>query len=99
MRFVTPLVVVCLLSSELLAADRNDAALWRPRLPTPAIVALDSPADREFTAEVRASASARDWNASISNDLKTWACEIASATYSKINRGTDPGWQVRIRVP
>jgi hypothetical protein len=99
MRFVASVVVLCLLSSQLRAADRNDAALWRPRLPTPAIVALDSPANREFTAELRASASATDWSASISNDLTTWNCEIASATYTKINRNTEPGWRIKVRLP
>lgn len=81
------------------SAVANDAALWRPRLATPALVALDSEADRQFTAEVRASVSAHDWRASIANDLKTWPCRIVSATYSNINHGTEPGWRVRIRVP
>jgi hypothetical protein len=81
------------------AAGANDDALWRPRLVTPAIVALDSTANREFTAEVRASASANNWQASIANDLKTWPCQIVASTYSTINRGTEPGWQVRISVP
>jgi hypothetical protein len=81
------------------AAGTNDAALWRPRLVTPAIVALDGEADRQFTAEVRASASAKDWGASIANDLKTWPCQVVASVYSKINRGTEPGWQVKISVP
>jgi hypothetical protein len=77
----------------------DNEALWRPRLATPAIVALDSSADRQFTAEVKASPSAKDWRATIANDLKSWPCEIISATYSKINRGTEPGWQIKIGVP
>ena len=70
------------------AVGTNDDALWRPRLVTPAMVALDSPANREFTAEVRAAASANNWQASIANDLKTWPCQIVAAMYSTINRGT-----------
>jgi hypothetical protein len=81
------------------AATTNSAALWRPRLVTPAIVALDNSADRQFTAEVRASTSANNWRASIANDLKTWPCQIVSSAYSTINRGTEPGWQIKIRVP
>jgi hypothetical protein len=81
------------------AATRNDAALWRPRLPTPAIVALDTPANREFTAEVRATPAAGDWKVTIANDLKTWTCPVVSATFATINRGTEPGWQIKARVP
>jgi hypothetical protein len=81
------------------AADRKDDALWRPRLPTPALVALDTPANREFSAELRAPAKAHDWNVSLANDLKTWPCRIVSATYSTINRGTEPGWQIKVAVP
>jgi len=81
------------------AANINDDALWRPRLVTPAIVALDSAVNRQFLAEVRASASATHWRASLANDLKTWPCEIVASTYSTINRGTEPGWQVKISVP
>jgi hypothetical protein len=81
------------------AATNNDAALWRPRFATPAIVALDSEADRQFVAEVKAPASAHDWSASIANDLKTWPCRVFSATYAKINNATEPGWRVNISVP
>src|SRR5690242_4186958 len=81
------------------AAHRNDGAMWRPRLATPAIVALDTPADREFTAEVRASAAAHGWAATIANDLNSWPCQVVSATHSAINRGTEPGWRVKVRVP
>jgi hypothetical protein len=81
------------------AVTTNDAALWRPRLVTPALVALDDATNRQFTAEVRASASAHNWSASIANDLKTWPCQIVSASYSKINRDTEPGWKLKISVP
>jgi hypothetical protein len=81
------------------AAATNDAAIWRPRFATPAIVALDNAAEREFTAEVKASPSARQWGAAIANDLNTWSCRIVSAKYGKINRGTEPGWQVKVSVP
>ncbi|HEX3626323.1 MAG TPA: hypothetical protein VH280_12950 [Verrucomicrobiae bacterium] len=77
----------------------DNAALWRPRLATPSIVALDSPADRIFTAEVKASPKARGWSASIANDLKTWPCEIISATYAAIDNDSEPGWQIKVRVP
>ena len=99
------LSLVCLCSlaittlCPLQAATTNDAALWRPRLVTPAIVALDGAASRQFTAEVRASASANNWRASIANDLKTWPCQIVASAYSTINRGTEPGWQIKISVP
>jgi hypothetical protein len=79
--------------------SEKDAALWRPRLATPAIVALDNEVDRLFTAEVKASPSANGWSATIANDLKTWPCKIVSAAYSKINNGTEPGWRVEISVP
>jgi hypothetical protein len=81
------------------AVTTNDAALWRPRFATPAMVALDTAGNRQFTAEVKASAAASHWSAAIANDLKTWPCPIASATYSTINRGTEPGWQVKVSVP
>lgn len=81
------------------AAQTNNAALWRPRLVTPAIVSLDNAADRQFVAEVRASSSAKEWSASIANDLRRWPCEIVSASYSKINNASEPGWQVKISVP
>lgn len=81
------------------AATQEDGALWRPRFATPAIVALDSPAHREFTAEVKASASATGWSLVVSNDLRAWSCEVVSATYSMINNGTEPGWQIKGRVP
>jgi hypothetical protein len=87
------------LSARVEAASKSDAALWRPRFATPALVALDSTADRQFNAEVRASAAAHDWSAAIANDLKTWRCQVVSATYSKINNGTEPGWQIRLSVP
>ncbi|HTV41747.1 MAG TPA: metallophosphoesterase [Candidatus Sulfotelmatobacter sp.] len=80
-------------------AVSDDAALWRPRFATPAIVALDSPVDRTFTAEVKAPPSARDWSASIANDLKSWPCEIVSATYAAIDNDSEQGWQIKIRVP
>jgi hypothetical protein len=81
------------------AAANNDDALWRPRFATPAIVALDSVADRELTAEIKASPAANGWSATIANDLKSWPCQVVSATYAKINRGTEPGWQIKISVP
>jgi hypothetical protein len=86
-------------SRVLAAPNQNDGALWRPRLPTPAIVALDTASNRAFTAEIQASANAVDWKAELANDLKTWPCQIESATYSTIDRGTEPGWQIRVRVP
>lgn len=76
-----------------------DGALWRPRFATPAILALDSETNRQFTAELRAPQSARHWTAKISNDLRSWPCRVISATHGKINRDTEPGWQVRITVP
>jgi hypothetical protein len=81
------------------ASTNNTAALWRPRFATPAIAALDSAADRQFTAESRASSLATGWSASIGNDLKTWPCTIDSATYATINNGSEPGWQVKISIP
>ncbi len=77
----------------------NNAALWRPRFATPAIVALDSAGNREFTAEIKGSRSAKNWRASIANDLKSWTCKIESTKFSSINRRTEPGWQVKISVP
>ncbi len=81
------------------AATEKDGAVWRPRFATPSIVALDSPANRLFTVEVRASASASQWSLTISNDLRAWSCPVLAATYSTINRGTEPGWQIRASVP
>ena len=78
---------------------RDNAALWRPRLATPVIVALDSTADRTFTAEINASGSAGDWCASVANDLKMWPCEIVSAAYATIDNDSKPGWRIQIRVP
>lgn len=99
----TKLFLLCFLAAAFgwpaEAAMTNDAALWRPRLATPAIVALDNETNRQFRAEVKASASARDWSASIANDLKAWPCQIVSAEYSTINRGTEPGWRIMTRVP
>ena len=81
------------------AAETDNAALWRPRFATPAIVALDTASDRQFVAEVRGSASANHWTAAIANDLRSWPCQVVSASYSTINRGTEPGWQVKLSVP
>lgn len=81
------------------AATSNNGALWRPRFATPAIVALDTAANRQFTAEVRASAAATGWSMILSNDLRAWTCQILSATYSTINRGTESGWQIKASVP
>jgi hypothetical protein len=99
-------LLACVILLGLLAAARSsaaaasdDAALWRPRFATPAIVALDSAADRQFIAEVKASPAATGWTATIANDLKTWPCQIVSANYGKINNGTEPGWQVTLSVP
>jgi hypothetical protein len=81
------------------ALDRNDGALWRPRFAQPAIVALDSPANRQFTAEVKDPSTATGWSVTISNDLRAWECPVVSAVYSQINRATEPGWQVKASVP
>ena len=81
------------------AVNTNDAALWRPRFATPAIVALDDSESRQIIAEVEASPAAKNWNASIANDLKTWPCRVVSADYSTIDCGTRPGWQVKVAVP
>lgn len=78
---------------------QNNAALWRPRFVTPAIVALDGDPDRQLTAEVEASPAAHNWSAAINNDLKRWPCKIVSATYATINNNSEPGWQIRISVP
>ena len=97
--FVPVLVAIqTSLAGDAFAAVADDA-LWRPRLATPAIVALDTPANREFTAEVRASPAAHDWTASIANDLKRWPCRVISADFSRINRRTEPGWLIKISVP
>ena len=85
--------------SGALALANNDNALWRPRFVTPAIVALDSAAHRQFLAEVRAPASARGWSLTLSNDLRAWPCQVLSATHATINRGTEPGWQIKASVP
>src|SRR5438270_3831207 len=85
------LAIALLLSATLpiKAATADNSALWRPRFATPAIVALDSAANREFTAEVRGSSSAKKWKATLVNDLRSWPCRIVSATYAKINRDTE----------
>ena len=91
------MAVVCLTRAA--TTVQNDAALWRPRYATPAIVALDNATNREFIAEVKAPPSASDWRATLANDLRSWPCRVVSATYAKINRDTEPGWQVKISVP
>lgn len=98
-RALTLGLLVSWLAVQAHAAGTNNDALWRPRLVTPAIVALDSAANRQFIAEVKVSNTASNWHASVANDLKAWPCEIVAPVYSKINRGTEPGWQVRISVP
>jgi hypothetical protein len=92
------IAVVCLTRATTPAVQDN-AALWRPRFATPAILALDSATNREFTAEIKAVPTASRWSASLTNDLRSWPCQIVSATYAKINRDTEPGWQIKIRVP
>lgn len=87
------------INSKTLSPKEDDSALWRPRFATPAIVALDSAADRQFIAEVEASPSAHNWSASITNDLRKWPCKILSATYAKINNDSEPGWRIKIGVP
>ena len=81
------------------AANCDNAALWRPRFVTPAIVALDSATDRQFVAEIKATPSAAGWSATIANDLKSWPCQVVSAAYAKINNLSEPGWQIKISVP
>ncbi|HWH68320.1 MAG TPA: hypothetical protein VNT26_03005, partial [Candidatus Sulfotelmatobacter sp.] len=78
---------------------QEDSALWRPRFATPVIVALDTATNRQFTAEVKASAAATGWSVTVSNDLKAWTCPVVSATYATINRGTEPGWLIKAVVP
>lgn len=80
-------------------AAMDNASLWRPRFATPAIVALDGTANREFVAEVKASPAAKNWTARLANDLKSWPCQIESATCARINNDTEPGWRVKISVP
>lgn len=81
------------------AGTQNNAALWRPRFVNPAFVALDHKVDREFTIEMKGLAQARDWKVSVFNDFQVWNCELVSATFSRINRDTEPGWSVRARIP
>jgi hypothetical protein len=95
--FASTLLFATAFSAE--AVTQNDQALWRPRFATPAIVALDTAANREFIAEVKAPASAKKWQASLANDLRTWPCKIVSATYAKINRDTESGWRIKVAVP
>jgi hypothetical protein len=96
---VAGLIAMAVSSKPRLVTRREDSALWRPRLATPAIVALDSTNDREFTAEIKASPAASDWKAELANDFRTWPCEIVSATYATINNNSEPGWRVKISVP
>jgi hypothetical protein len=95
------ILLCCLLgrTQQASAVTNDDAAVWRPRFATPAIVALDNPANRQFTAEVRAPASVGGWSLVISNDLRAWTCPVVSTVYSTINRGTEPGWRVKAMVP
>jgi hypothetical protein len=99
MRIARFLLVAACLGCPAQAATRNDDALWRPRFATPAIVALDSTTNREFTAEVLASAHAKGWTVTISNDLRAWDCPVVSSQYAKANRGTQPGWLIKASVP
>jgi hypothetical protein len=98
-RLLICLAIVSLFSPAALAVERRDQALWRPRLPTPAFVALDSQQGREFIAEVRGPANAGQWRATVANDLQSWDCQVVAARFAKINRETEPGWQLRLRVP
>jgi hypothetical protein len=81
------------------AAITNDSALWRPRFATPALVALDTAANRQFTVEVKAAPEAAGWSVTLSNDLKAWSCPVVSATWSTINLETEPGWRIKALVP
>lgn len=96
--FIILTLIAAALSSDAKTVATNNAALWWPRFATPAIVALDDASNRQFTAEIKAASSAKDWSASIANDLKSWSCQIVSAKYSSINRSTESGWQLKIRV-
>jgi hypothetical protein len=93
------LCVLSLLAACASGASRNDASLWRPRFATPAIVALDNVTNREFMAEFRASRKASGWSVTISNDLRSWTCPVVAAAYSRINRETERGWQIKACVP
>lgn len=92
-------LVVMELAAFSAAAAQNNQALWFPRMATPALVALDTAGHREFVAEVRGLESTRGWKASLANDLTSWQCQVVSAVYARINRGTEPGWRVTVRVP
>jgi hypothetical protein len=93
------MVGLLILATSSKAININDGALWRPRFVTPSIVALDNVTNRQFVAEVKASPSADQWSAVIANDLKAWPCDVTSAAYAMINRGTEPGWQISLSIP
>jgi hypothetical protein len=77
----------------------NDAAIWRPRMVTPAIVALNSGLNRQFKIEFRAPESNKRFSITLANDLQSWPCQVVSAVYNTIDRGTEPGWQIAAEVP
>lgn len=96
---LTTILLLAALSDLACAATRNDTALWRPRFATPAIVALDTATNRQFTAELHAPRTATGWSVIVSNDLRAWSCSVVAARYSTINRGTEPGWLIKAAVP
>ncbi len=55
---------------------------------------------REFVVEVRGGKGLKDCIVSVANELRSWECEIVSwRSLGRSDRGTDPGWQIKVRVP
>ncbi|OIO03648.1 hypothetical protein AUJ67_00605 [Candidatus Desantisbacteria bacterium CG1_02_49_89] len=71
--------------------------IWAPRQANPAF----AEPGKDIIAEIRGDAglSASLWSASLENDLRTWNCSVTYVAYGIINRGTENGWNLTVRVP
>jgi hypothetical protein len=71
--------------------------IWSPRGHSAAFVEPG----RSLEVEVRASAGLvpAGFAAEIANELSAWACTVTSASFARINHGTEDGWQLVVAVP
>lgn len=71
--------------------------VWTPRPHNPQFVEPGG----SFRAEIRAGQglSAAGWSAALRNDLASWNCAVASATWGRIHHGTEDGWILQIIAP
>jgi UDP-2,3-diacylglucosamine pyrophosphatase LpxH len=74
-----------------------DIDIWSPRQHCPMFLEPGG----AFVAEVRGPAGlpSGGWTAMITNELRSWACNVSAPTYGSIRQGKENGWQLTINAP